>query len=176
MPKQSVYERSKSMKIEKDKVISIDYIMEDENGVTLENTIETGPSEFLMGHSQLMPAIEKALVEKETGAEVTVDLAPDEAFGEKREELIEKVDRSKFSKDMHFEVGHQFEVPGPDGHPEAIRVVGLTDSEVTFDRNHPLAGQALKFSVTVRDVRKATELEIEHGHPMSDDGGCGCGH
>ena len=49
------------MKIEKDKVISIDYIMEDEDGQTLENTIESGPGEFLVGHSQLMPAIEEAL-------------------------------------------------------------------------------------------------------------------
>lgn len=164
------------MKIEKNRVISIDYIMEDEDGQTLENTIESGPGEFLVGHSQLMPAIEEALVEKEMGDEVTVDLAPDQAFGEKREELIEKVDRSKFSKDMQFEVGHQFEVPGSDGHPEAIRVVDLNDSEVTFDRNHPLAGKSLKFSVTVREVREATDLEIEHGHPMNEDGGCGCDH
>jgi len=164
------------MKIEKDKVISIDYIMEDEDGQTLENTIESGPGEFLVGHSQLMPAIEEALVEKEMGDEVTVDLAPEQAFGEKRTELIEKVDRSKFSKDMQFEIGHQFEVPGPDGHPEAIRVVDLNDSQITFDRNHPLAGKSLKFSVTVREVREATDLEIEHGHPMSEDGGCGCDH
>ena len=50
------------------------------------------------------------------------------------------------------------------------------DEEVTFDRNHPLAGKGMKFSVTVREVREATPLEIEHGHPMSEDGGCGCGH
>ena len=164
------------MKIEKDRVISIDYIMEDEDGKTLENTIETGPGEFLVGHSQLMPSIEEALIDKAAGDEVTVNLSPAQAFGEKREELIEKVDRSKFSKDMQFEVGHQFEVPGPEGYPEAIRVVGLDDSQVTFDRNHPLAGKGMTFSVTVREVREATELEIEHGHPMNEDGGCGCGH
>ena len=63
MPRGRASERIKHMKIDKDSVVSIDYIMEDEDGQTLENTIETGPSEFLMGHSQLMPAIEKALVE-----------------------------------------------------------------------------------------------------------------
>ena len=41
------------MKIEKDKVIAIDYVMEDEDGDTLENTIETGPGEFIIGHDQL---------------------------------------------------------------------------------------------------------------------------
>ena len=164
------------MKIEKDKVIAIDYVMEDEDGGTLENTIETGPGEFIIGHDQLMPAIEDALMGKEAGAEATIDLTPDQAFGYRRDELVEKVDRSKFSKDMQFEVGSQFEVPGPSGHPEAVRVVGLTDSEVTFDRNHPLAGKGMKFSVTIREVRDATPLEIEHGHPMTEDGGCGCDH
>ena len=164
------------MKIEKDKVIAIDYVMEDEDGGTLENTIETGPGEFIIGHDQLMPAIEDALMGKEAGAEATIDLTPDQAFGYRRDELVEKVDRSKFSKDMQFEVGNQFEVPGPSGHPEAVRVVKLTDSEVTFDRNHQLAGKGMKFSVTIREVRDATPLEIEHGHPMTEDGGCGCAH
>ena len=164
------------MKIEKDRVISIDFIMEDEDGQTLENTIETGPAEFLVGHSQLMPAIEEKLAGKEAGEEVVVNLSPEQAFGEKRDELIEKLDRSKFSEDMQFEVGHQFEAPGPDGVPQTIRVVALTDSHVTFDRNHPWAGKALSFSVTIREVREATDLEIEHGHAMSGDGGCGCGH
>lgn len=164
------------MKIEKDKVISIDYIMEDEDGSTLENTIETGPGEFIVGHKQLMPAIEEALLGKESGDETTISLSPDQAFGQARDELIEKVDRAKFSKDMQFEVGNQFEVPGPSGHPEAVRVTGVTDTEITFDRNHPLAGKGMTFKVTIRDVRDATELEIEHGHPMSEDGGCGCDH
>tara|TARA_Y100000588_G_scaffold69469_2_gene71124 strand:- start:797 stop:1300 length:504 start_codon:yes stop_codon:yes gene_type:complete len=165
-----------NMKIEKDSVVSIDFIMEDEDGKTLENTIETGPAEFLIGHSQLMPAMEEALTDKEAGDEVTIDLSPDQAFGQRRKELIEQIDRSQFSDDMRFEIGQQFEITGELGHPEAVRVTDLTDSQVTFDRNHPLAGKGLKFSVSVREVRKATDLEIEHGHAMSDDGGCGCGH
>tara|TARA_Y100000588_G_scaffold119209_1_gene130560 strand:- start:943 stop:1437 length:495 start_codon:yes stop_codon:yes gene_type:complete len=164
------------MKIEKDKVISIDFIIEDEDGQTLQNTIETGPGEFIIGHSQLMPALEEGLTGKKEGEEIVLNLSPDQAFGEKRDELVEKLDRSKFSDDMQFEVGHQFEAPGPDGFPQTVRVVNLTDSHVTFDRNHPLAGKALTFSVTVREVREATDLEIEHGHAMTGDGDCGCGH
>ncbi len=164
------------MKIEKDKVIAIDYELKDEDGHLMENTIETGPAEFLFGHSQLMPAVEEALADKESGAAVSVDLPPEQAFGERHDELVEKIDRNKFSKDMHLEVGHQFEIPGPNGQPIPVRVIDLTDSQVTFDRNHPLAGKSLNFSATVREVREATDLEIEHGHPMSEDGGCGCGH
>ncbi len=164
-----------SVKIEKDKIVSMDYEMKDEDGNVLENTEETGPGEFLVGHSQLMPAVEEALADKTVGDAVTVDLAPDQAFGERHEELVEKIDRDKFSKEMPMEIGHQFEVPASDGQPMIVRVVDLTDSQVTFDSNHPLAGKSLSFTATVREVRDATDLEIEHGHPLAEDGCCGGG-
>ncbi len=165
------------MKIEKDKIVFIDYLMNDESGDTMEAARETSQTVFLFGHDQMMPAIEEALADKEAGDAITLNLSPSEAFGERRDELVERIERAKFSKDMGFVEGSEFEVPGPDGHPETIRVQEVTDTHVTLDRNHPMAGKALSCSVTVREVRDATTLEIEHGHPMQEDSGCGCsGH
>ena len=163
------------MKIEKDKVVFVNYLMKNGEDETLEDTRETSPTGFLFGHGQLMPAIEGALVDKEVGASVKLNLSPDEAFGERSEELVETIERSKFSKDMSFVKGSQFEVPGPDGHPEAICVQEVTDTHVTLDRNHPMAGKTISFEATVRDVRDATSLEIEHGHPMESTSGSDCG-
>ena len=165
------------MKIEKDKIVFIDYLMDDESGDSHEENIETSQTGFLFGHDHMMPAIEEALANKEAGDEIALNLSPAEAFGERREELVEKIERSKFSKDMNFIEGSQFEVPGPDGHPESIRVQEVTDTHVTLDRNHPMAGSAISCAITVREVRDATPLEIEHGHPMEEDSACGCsGH
>ncbi len=163
------------MKIEKDKVVFINYLMKNGEDETLEDTRETSPTGFLFGHGQLMPAIEGALADKEVGALVKLNLSPDEAFGERSEELVETIERSKFSKDMSFVKGSQLEVPGPDGHPEAICVQEVTDTHVTLDRNHPMAGKTISFEATVRDVRDATSLEIEHGHPMESASGSDCG-
>ena len=160
------------MKIEKDRIIIIDYVMTDDTGKVLEDTSETGPSGFLFGHEAMMPAIEEALSEKETGDSLDVSLSPDRAFGERLEDLVETIDRSKFSKDIAFEPGQLFQVPGPEGYPESVRVVEATEAHVKLDRNHPMAGKEVSFSITVREVREATDLEIEHGHPMDSD--CGC--
>ena len=74
-----------------------------------------------------------------------------------------------------FVKGSQFEVPGSDGQPETIFVQDVTDTHVTLDRNHPMAGKPISFEATVRDIRDATSLEIEHGHPMGGDECCGSG-
>ena len=88
------------MKIEKDKVVFINYLMKNEENETLEDTRETSPTGFLFGHGALMPAIEGALVDKEVGALIKLELSPDEAFGKRSEELVETIERSKFSKDI----------------------------------------------------------------------------
>jgi len=163
------------MKIEKDKVVFINYLMKNGGDVTLEDARETSPTGFLYGHGQLMPAIESALADKETGDQIALELPPEDAFGERSEELVEIIERSKFSSDMNFVKGSQFEVPGQDGHPETISVQEVTDTHVTLDRNHPMAGKTISFEATVRDVRDATEQELEHGHPMGGDECCGGG-
>lgn len=168
---------NENMKIEKDKIVHIDYVMQ----VTSE---EESPAEgeashtgFLFGHEHMMPAIEQALSGKEEGDEVQVRLAPGEAFGERRHELVETIEKDKFSKEISFVEGSEFEVPGVDGHPETILVKKVTDTHVTLDRNHPMAGKAISCEITVREVRDASKLEIEHEQPMEDDSHCGCsGH
>tara|TARA_B100001094_G_scaffold333342_1_gene410936 strand:- start:117 stop:620 length:504 start_codon:yes stop_codon:yes gene_type:complete len=164
------------MKIEKNKVVFINYLMKNGENETLEDTRETSPTGFLFGHGALMPAIECALADKEIGELIKLKLSPDEAFGERSDELVETIERSKFSNDMNFVKGSQFEVPGPDGRPESIFVQDVTDTHVTLDRNHPMAGKTISFEATIRDVRNATEQELEHGHPMGGDECCGGGN
>ena len=163
------------MQVKQDRVVSLDYVMKDGDGETLEDTHAGGPALFLLGGGQLMPAIETALTGKETGAEVVLSLKPEDAFGERRDDLVESIERSHFSKDVEFTAGSELEVAGPDGFPELIRIQAVTDTHVTLDRNHPLAGKEIAFSMTIRDVREATEVELEHGHPMADEGCCGGG-
>ena len=165
------------MKIEKDKIVHIDYVMQANSEEENDGEGESSHTGFLFGHDRMMPAIESALDSKEEGDEVLVRLAPGEAFGERREELVETIEKDKFSKDISFVEGSEFEVPGANGHPETILVSKVTDTHVTLDRNHPMAGKELSCEITVREVREATKLEIEHEQPMEDDSQCGCsGH
>jgi FKBP-type peptidyl-prolyl cis-trans isomerase SlyD len=61
-------------------------------------------------------------------------------------------------------------IPG-DSVDEDVRIYTVTDitpEKVVVDGNHPLAGERLWFKCKVKDVRKATEDELAHGHVHGD--------
>ena len=152
------------MKIEKDTVVSLQYVLTDADGQLIEQTSE--PISYLHGgYDGIFPVVEEALHGKNVGERCTVDMQADDAFGEYEHELVRVEPRSVFPPNVA--VGMQFEggAEGDDDEDYMLyTVVEVTDKEVTVDGNHPLAGKALRFDCTVADVRPATPEEISHGH------------
>ncbi|HNE15079.1 MAG TPA: peptidylprolyl isomerase, partial [Rhodocyclaceae bacterium] len=71
----------------------------------------------------------------------------------------------------NIEVGMSFERVGEDGEDEQIyRITDIADGKVVVDGNHPLAGTALVFDITIKSVRAATAEEIGHGHVHGEGG------
>ena len=152
------------MKVAKDTVVSLRYELTDVDGGLLEKVEE--PVSYLHGgYDGIFPVVEEALHDKDVGAQCDVTMQPDDAFGEYEHELVRVEPRSLFPQEVA--VGMQFE-GGAEGSGDEdymlYTVVEVTDSEVTVDGNHPLAGKVLNFSCTVTDVRPATEDELAHGH------------
>ena len=125
------------------------------------------PTEFFFGGQDLLPKVEEALAGQEPGYEAHLHLEPEHAFGEYDAGLVCFEARTLFPSDI--EPGMQFEglPPGavtPDMPAERIyTVTELYPDQVVLDGNHPLAGIALRLALKVRDVRPATEAEIEAG-------------
>lgn len=123
--------------------------------------------EFFYGGDDLLEKVEEALAGYEAGGELSVHLEPEHAFGDYRPELVCFEDRKLFPPEL--EPGMAFEglPPGaktPDMPQDVIYVVTeIYPSHVVLDGNHPLAGLALRLDLTVRDVREATDDEIEAG-------------
>ncbi|MEC7236367.1 MAG: peptidylprolyl isomerase, partial [Verrucomicrobiota bacterium] len=88
--------------------------------------------------------------------------------------LEQVVPRGRFQGVESLVVGMQFQANTDQG-PVSVRVVKVDDDDVTVDGNHPLAGKHLNFSVTVQEVRAATEEEIAHGHTHLGGACCGGG-
>ena len=113
--------------------------------------------------------IEEALHGKKAGDQLVVKLLPEDAFGEFDEELVLVEDASLFPDNI--EVGMSFERVGEDGEEEMIyRITDIADGKVVVDGNHPLAGTALIFDMTVQNVRTASAEEIGHGHVHGEGG------
>ena len=156
------------MKIQKDAVVTLRYKVAD---ATTQKLIDAGrdPMVYLHGgYDNTFPKIEAALEGKESGFQTTLNLQPDDAFGERDESLVRTIPKSEFPPGV--KVGGQLEGRNDKAEPQVFNVVKIKGPQVLLDGNHPLAGKALKFSVTVTGVRAATEEEIAHRHVHGEHG------
>lgn len=151
------------MRIEKNTVVAIDYTLKDDDGQVLDSSEGQNPLTYLHGTGGIIPGLERELDGKEVGDELQVSVPPADAYGERNDALRQEVPRSQFESIPDLAPGMQFQVNSNAG-PMVITVIEVGEEEVTVDGNHPLAGVNLNFAVTVRDIREATQEELEHGH------------
>jgi len=151
------------MQISKHKAVAIEYTLTNDEGEVLDSSEGQDPLMYLHGVGNLIPGLEEALEGKASGEELKVTISPEKAYGDRIEQLIQKVPRDRFEDSSNLQVGMHFQASHDQGET-MVTITELTDEEVTVDGNHPLAGQTLHFDVKVVDVRDASEEEIDHGH------------
>ena len=117
------------------------------------DTSEGGePLEFTVGAHQVIAGFERAMVGMQLGETKTVVIPPGEAYGEREEELIQRMPREKFRLGgAEPELGMAIEMRTPDGNLPVI-ITQLNETSVTLDANHPLAGETLHFALTLIEI------------------------
>jgi len=113
---------------------------------------ESGPLEFTVGEGDVIPGFEAAVVGMSPGESKVVKIPVDEAYGPYQEELVGVVERSRLPDGLIPEIGAQLEVTGQDGECFPALITDLTDTEVTLDANHPLAGRDLTFDIRLIEI------------------------
>jgi len=151
------------VEIAKNRVVSFHYTLRDEQGNVLDASAGRGPMTYLHGKNNIIPGLEQALAGKSAGEKLDVTVPPEQAYGPRRDALVQIVSRSKFTEGAELAPGMQVRASGPQG-ARMVTVVRVERDFITVDANHPLAGRTLHFSVEIADVRKATHEEIAHGH------------
>ncbi len=151
------------MQITKNAVAAIEYELTDDAGEVIDSSKGSAPLSYLHGTGNLIPGLEAELEGKASGDAFKVRIAPEDAYGERHDEMIQDVPRTQFPDGAPLEPGMQFQAEGPGG-AHIVTVVGVEGDNVKLDGNHPLAGVPLNFDVKVVEVREATSEELEHGH------------
>jgi FKBP-type peptidyl-prolyl cis-trans isomerase SlyD len=145
------------MKIDRSALVSLDVTLYDAQGNLLERSDE--PLVYLHGHDDILPRIEEALAGKEAGAQVALQLEPEDAFGDYDPALVLLMSLENLGDGV--EVGMRVEGDGGPGMPGRIfTITDIAEGMAVLDGNHPLAGLALRFDITVMDVRRASEEEL----------------
>ena len=109
------------------------------------------PLEFTLGQGQMIPGFEKAVSGMEVGQSKQVSIPSQEAYGDKKKEMIMEVPKENFPPDITPEVGQQLAV-NTQGKQVPVTVTEISGDTVVLDANHPLAGRDLKFDIELVEI------------------------
>jgi FKBP-type peptidyl-prolyl cis-trans isomerase SlyD len=143
------------MVVEKDKIVSIEYTVRDENGHVLDSNEGFSPLVFQHGSDTLVVGLEKAIEGMTCGDTKEMVISPEDAYGFVDKKRIIRVSKSLYKENSSLNEGDR--LPLPDG-GEGI-IVGKNSRSFTIDTNHPLAGQTLYCWVKIVDIKIANAIE-----------------
>ena len=132
--------------------VKIHYTGTLEDGNKFDSSAGREPLEFAMGSGQVIAGFDNAVDGMAVGESKTVTIAPDEAYGDRHEQLVQQVPRTSLPDDMTPEVGMQLQSQSPDGQIMNLIIAEVAEESITVDANHPLAGQALTFAFELVEI------------------------
>ena len=157
------------MKAERNTVVRFHYAITDESGRVVESSQGDGPALALLGHGNLMPGLENAILGHAAGDSFSVSLPPEQAFGSRRDDWTQRVSKKHFPRGTRFQPGASLRLQTDQG-ARTVTLLKVGGKFVDVDLNHPLAGQTVTFSVELKQVREATGDELAHRHAHGDGG------
>lgn len=160
----------KDLIVADDMVVSLAYVLT-VDGEELDSADASDPLEYLQGHTQIIPGLERALAGMSVGDKLQVVVEPTDAYGEYDDEEVDSIPLDSFPADFEPALGDDLQLRDTEtGHVFNATVVELLEDAVKVDFNHPLAGETLTFDVEITGIRPATSEELSHGHVHGPDG------
>lgn len=127
--------------------VTIEFTVRTDDGRVVGNTGENGPQKIVLGTQEVFPQIDAALTGMEVGAEETVKIPSDNAYGPRRDELIVDVPLQNLPTEPAPQPGMMLSAQQQDGNPIQLIITKVGENSVTADGNHPLAGEDLTFNI-----------------------------
>lgn len=140
------------MKAEKGSKVKVHYTGTLDDGTTFDSSEGKEPIEFIVGKNKVIPGFENAVEEMEEGEEKEFKLTPDQAYGDRNEQLVQEVQKSQLPENMEVQEGQMLMLKAPNGQNIPAKVVEDKGETFMLDINHPLAGQNLNFKVQLDSV------------------------
>ena len=144
------------------RVIAFSYTLKNSAGEVLDASKTNQPMPFLEGRQQIIPALEDVISQLTEGEKKKITLTANQAYGDFRNEMIMEVPKEELAH-LKLEMGAHLQLE-LEKQNRVVKVTKITDTHVTLDGNHPLAGVDLIFDIEVVLIREATADELKHGH------------
>jgi FKBP-type peptidyl-prolyl cis-trans isomerase SlyD len=148
------------MSIEKGSKVSIHYNLKID-GKTVDSSDGRDPLTFVHGEGEIIPGLEDELVGMSVGDKKSVTVAPENGYGEHRDEGVQTVPRQAFQDADSLSIGNIVAIQAPDGQAFQATITEIEGDSITLDLNHPLAGKTLNFDVEIVNVEDAPSKIIK---------------
>ncbi|SHH93181.1 FKBP-type peptidyl-prolyl cis-trans isomerase [Marivita hallyeonensis] len=135
--------------------VSIHYTGTLADGATFDSSEGRDPLEFTVGAGQIIPGLDEAIPGMAVGDKKVVDVSADQAYGQPDPNARQAVPRAEIPADIPLEPGTQLQMQTPTGQVVPVMVAEVSETEVTLDANHPLAGKDLTFAIELMEIKAA---------------------
>ena len=123
-----------------------------DDGTQFDTSAGQEPLEFALGAGQVIPGFDAAVEGMTVGDKKSVSIEPDQAYGQRHDQLVQEVAKSALPDEIDAQVGMALQGHGPDGQVTHFFVSAVDDDTITLDANHPLAGQQLNFDIELVEI------------------------
>ena len=134
-------------KVQNGDTVVVHYTGKRADSTIFDSSRDREPLTFTLGKGELIPGFEQAVLGMETGDSRTTTIPAEQAYGQYEPNLMTEVARDQLPSDLEIEVGQSLQLQHPDGMTIPVAVTEITETSVTLDANHPLAGQDLTFEI-----------------------------
>ncbi|MEO6833839.1 MAG: FKBP-type peptidyl-prolyl cis-trans isomerase [Chitinophagaceae bacterium] len=139
-------------KVKSGDTVQVHYVGTLQSGELFDSSEGREPLEFKVGEGMVIPGFDAAMIDMETGDKKSVHIHVDEAYGERTQEALVKMPRAEFDPELSPEVGQELQLSDDQGHVFPVIVAEVSDDFIILDANHPLAGEALNFEITLVNI------------------------
>ncbi|XOV91435.1 MAG: peptidylprolyl isomerase [Bacteroidota bacterium] len=139
-------------KVQANDKVKVHYTGKLKTGEVFDSSVERDPLEFIVGAGQMIKGFDQAVNGMELNEKKTVTIPSAEAYGERNEQLISDVAKAELPQDMKPEVGQTLVATDQQGHQTHVLVTEVTETSITIDANHPLAGKDLIFEIELVEI------------------------
>ena len=147
-------------KVQANDTVEVHYAGKLANGQVFDSTEGKDPLKITLGEGNLIPGIEKGLLDMEVDEKKTITIPKEDAYGEVRKELFQVVQKEELPDTIKPEVGMGLVAKNPDGSEQQLRVAEVNDDHIVIDANHPLAGQDLIFELQLVSLLLKKQWQI----------------
>ena len=133
--------------------VKVHYTGKLDDGTIFDTSVEREPLEFTIGAGQMIPGFEGAVRGMQVGQVKTVTIPAEEAYGPHNEDMVLVVERDKLPENLNPVVGQRLQMQQENGNTAVVVVTDVSDTTITLDTNHPLAGKALTFEIELVEMK-----------------------